>query len=97
MRIWRMHTFIVMWGRARSFALAITCWQRPTEMIWMADGESTAASYRFRYYCDICKEGSDWAGLEQAEEWRESHFTDEHPDNPMVKVNSRIQRRADDE
>jgi len=30
---------------------------------------------------------------ESARAWRELHFDDQHPDNPMKKANCRIQRR----
>jgi len=51
--------------------------------------------HEFRAYCDICNEGSEWMdGLGRAHEYRERHFRDEHPDNPMVMENCRIQRRT---
>lgn len=51
------------------------------------------SDYKFRAYCDICKEGSDLYGDDgKATVWRELHFEKEHPDNPMLKTNCRIQR-----
>ena len=50
-------------------------------------------SYKFRAYCDICKEGSGYSDEpEDAAMWRMEHFDAEHPTNPMRKENCRIQR-----
>jgi hypothetical protein len=52
----------------------------------------------YRAYCDICNGGSEWFELsvESAKAWRDLHFDDQHPDNPMKKTNCRIQRRMID-
>jgi len=52
----------------------------------------------YRAYCDICKGGSTWFvfSVEDAKAWRDLHFEDQHPDNPMKKENCRIQRRMID-
>jgi hypothetical protein len=34
--------------------------------------------------------------IESAKAWREMHFDDQHPENPMKKANCRIQRRMVD-
>jgi len=48
----------------------------------------------YRAYCDICKHGSPWYPVvSSAKAWRELHFDDQHPDNPMKKVNCRIQQQ----
>jgi len=48
----------------------------------------------YRAYCDICNHGGPWFEItvEKARAWRELHFDDQHPDNPMKKQNCRIQR-----
>ena len=50
---------------------------------------------QFRAYCDICNGGGPWYDItpDKARAWRELHFDSEHPENPMVKQNCRIQRR----
>jgi len=52
----------------------------------------------YRAYCDICNGGSAWFVLSEADAqtWREMHFADQHPENPMLKENCRIQRRMID-
>jgi hypothetical protein len=49
----------------------------------------------YRAYCDICNNGSPWfvMSVERAKAWRDLHFDDQHPDNPMKKENCRIQRQ----
>jgi len=52
-------------------------------------------AHQYRAYCDICNIASEWDDdVAHAYEWRESHFKDHHPDNPMHKHNCRIQRRT---
>lgn len=57
--------------------------------------EEISQGYRYRAYCDICKEGGPWfeGSVTKAQNWRAEHFDERHPDNPMVKENCRIQRR----
>jgi hypothetical protein len=53
--------------------------------------------YKYRAYCDICNEPSEWFESERlSKDWRESHFTAMHSGNPMKKANCRIQRDADE-
>jgi len=48
----------------------------------------------YRAYCDICNGASAWYPVESnAKAWRDLHFDDQHPDNPMKKQNCRIQRQ----
>lgn len=48
----------------------------------------------YQGYCDICKHGSPWYPVpSKAKGWRDLHFEDQHPDNPMKKTNCRIKRR----
>ena len=51
------------------------------------------SGYTYRAYCDICKtESTDFDTDDGASTWREEHFDETHPDNPMKKTNCRIQR-----
>jgi len=53
--------------------------------------------YEYRAYCDICKKPSNWRLTpKEAKTWRNEHFHSTHPDNPMKKVNCRIQRHTID-
>jgi len=49
----------------------------------------------YRAYCDICNSGGPWfvMSVERAKAWRDLHFDDQHPNNPMKKANCRIQRQ----
>jgi len=48
----------------------------------------------YRAYCDICNHSSPWYPVvSSAKAWRELHFDDQHPDNPMKKQNCRIQKQ----
>lgn len=51
----------------------------------------------YRAYCDICNYSSPWYPVvSSAKAWRDLHFEDQHPDNPMKKENCRIQRQKTD-
>jgi hypothetical protein len=49
--------------------------------------------YRFRGRCDACKTPGPWRETaEAAREWADNHFDDDHPNNPLVDRNTRVQR-----